>query len=86
MFRWSWFATRLHVFLLLIEVQAGDDLRLLCDTACRHARRSKGGLPVGLQTGCAVVPILVGPVTQADLGWAGLGRCNALVTASAWRR
>lgn len=60
-FRWRWVATRLHVFVVAIQVtEAHVDLADdLIDAAQRHAIAHKGGLPRGLQTGTATMTVLL---------------------------
>jgi hypothetical protein len=51
----------LHTFVLVrtAEVATADGLRELSARSTRHAIKHKGGLPRGLQTGVAVLPVLV---------------------------
>jgi hypothetical protein len=63
MFRWRWFATRLHTFVAVAAFpplgthrEALDDYLHRC-TELAIAR--KGGLPRGLQTGVAIVAVAV---------------------------
>ena len=60
-FRARWVLTRLHTMVLLADADAVDvaDLESFADDAKRWAKRNKGGLPRGLQTGIAVLPVLV---------------------------
>ncbi len=62
-FRAEWFFTRLHTLVVFDVLESGPatDDQLCCFTklAMRWAKRAKGGLPRGLQTGIAVLPVLV---------------------------
>jgi hypothetical protein len=60
-FRLRWFATRLHLFTVAIAQQSVDPHTLFhfSNDASRYARQHKPGLPVGLQTGVAVFPVVV---------------------------
>lgn len=70
-FRWTWFATWLHVFVVLLEPEPGASLPELAREAQRQAAASKGGLVRGLQTGTACVPVLVAPgAGPAERAWA----------------
>lgn len=74
-FRWIWFATRLHTFVLATTFSSSVDeetLNQFLSSACQYAVRHKGGLPRGLQTGCAALAIaVVGEETPAVAHWAG---------------
>lgn len=62
-FRAEWFFTRLHTFVVFDVLEGGlatgDELRSFANVAMRWAKRAKGGLPRGLQTGVAVLAVLV---------------------------
>jgi len=67
-FRWRWFATRLHVFVVIFDVPGlstgvADELTA---AALDYAVAHKGGLPRGLQTGTAAVPVFL--AGEADDG------------------
>lgn len=63
-FRLRWFATTLHTFVVLAEAPTAAGLGRYSDDAARWAKGAKGGLPRGMQTGIAVLPVLV--VASAD--------------------
>lgn len=65
-FRLRWFATALHTFVVLAEAPTADvaSVRGYVDDAVRWAKKAKGGLPRGMQTGVAVLPVLA--VGSAD--------------------
>lgn len=67
-FHFRWFATALHTFVLLDESPTADaaELRGFVNQAACWAKHAKGGLPRGLQTGVAVLPVLA--VASADDG------------------
>lgn len=60
-FRWSWMATRVHTFVFVINLpalsieQAVD----LAGQARTWARKHKGGVPAGLQSGTVAIPVFV---------------------------
>jgi len=70
-----WFATKLHTFLVASVFPTGtatpDRLDRFLDAAATFAKANKGGLPVGLQTGLAILPVAVTgqPGPEAD-AWA----------------
>jgi hypothetical protein len=67
-FRLRWMATKLHTFLIASMFPPGtatpDRLDSFLTTAAEYAKANKGGLPVGLQTGVAV--LVVALTEQAD--------------------
>jgi hypothetical protein len=71
-FRIRWFLTRLHTFVLLQPAGVADlpDLQAFDRDASRWAKDAKGGMPRGLQTGIAIIPVLVAasatPAAQAE--------------------
>jgi hypothetical protein len=67
-FRWRWFATRLHVFVVVFAVPdlSADRAEELTAAAQDYAVTHKGGLPRGIQTGTATVAVFV--TEQADPG------------------
>ena len=62
-FRWRWFATRLHVFLIACPFSAADASKDTLDrflvSAREYAVSHKQGLPRGFQTGVAVIAVAV---------------------------
>jgi hypothetical protein len=60
-FRLRWFLTRLHTFVVFIAVDrlTEADLSAIADLAAKWAKSAKGGLPIGFQTGVAVIPVVV---------------------------
>jgi len=60
-FRLRWFLTRLHTFVvfLVVDHATEPDLSATADLAANWAKRVKGGLPIGFQTGVAVIPVIV---------------------------
>ncbi|MFD7873796.1 levansucrase [Streptomyces sp. NPDC059766] len=72
-FRMRWMATRLHLFTVAaavpeITVPAISDFT---DHVMRYAKDTKGGLPVGMQTGIGAFPLLVSDrVDPAAVQWA----------------
>ena len=60
-FRISWMFTRLHSFILLWEapVVSSWDLWAFTADAMQWSRQTKGGWPIGLQTGIAVFTVTV---------------------------
>ena len=67
-FEVKWALTRLHTFVLFgcVEHATADSIREFTALSNRWATQAKGGLPRGLQTGVAVIPVLV--CTSADEG------------------
>lgn len=59
-FRFRWFATKLHVFTMVVAVPAvtAETLADVSQQALDYAKRTKGKLR-GLQTGVAALPVLV---------------------------
>ena len=60
-FRIRWFLTRLHTFVVFVVLERATeaDLSAITDLAARWAKSAKGGLPIGFQTGVAVIPVIV---------------------------
>jgi hypothetical protein len=62
-FRWRWFATRLHTFVVAApfptDTATPDRLDRFLEAATAYAKDNKGGLPRGLQTGVAVIVVAV---------------------------
>jgi hypothetical protein len=60
-FKIRWMFTRLHTFVVLghIETATKEDMIGFPSAALAAASAAKGGLPNGLQTGTAVLPVLV---------------------------
>ncbi len=73
-FRWKWFATRLHVFVFVAPVKQAVDMELargFAEASVEYAKSNKEGLPIGLQTGVAAIPVLVSPAIQEQArSWA----------------
>ncbi|MEW1722161.1 levansucrase [Streptomyces sp. NPDC093109] len=72
-FRLRWMATRLHLFTIAAAVPyvTVETIATFTTQSLRYAKTNKGGLPVGLQTGVAVFPVLVSErVDPAALAWA----------------
>ncbi|RDG39095.1 levansucrase [Streptomyces corynorhini] len=72
-FRLRWLATNLHLFTIAAAVPyvATETIAVFTGQCLQYARENKGGLPVGLQTGVAVFPVLVSErVDPAALAWA----------------
>jgi hypothetical protein len=67
-FRLRWMATKLHTFLVASPFAPGTANRSALDgfmsAAMQYAKANKGGLPVGFQTGIAVLVVAV--TEQAD--------------------
>jgi hypothetical protein len=60
-FRWRWFATRLHTFVVAftmtdLSAQVADELT---STAQQYSINKKGGRPRGFQTGVATIALFV---------------------------
>lgn len=71
-FRWSWFATRLHVFVVVLPLPSitVEDAERLTVAAGDYAVDHKGGFPRGLQTGSVAIPVfLAGHVDEQVLRW-----------------
>lgn len=72
-FRWSWFATQLHTFVFLAHLATPtvaelESFSLACLT---WAKENKGGLPHGLQTGTASMPVIYVDTIADDVrAWA----------------
>jgi hypothetical protein len=60
-FRWRWFGTRLHTFVVVFTL--ADLPKALADELTEAAQQysidEKGGLPRGFQTGVATIPVFV---------------------------
>ncbi|HEY8524424.1 MAG TPA: hypothetical protein VIL48_05655 [Acidimicrobiales bacterium] len=74
-FRWSWFATKLHTFLVArafpAEIALPGHLDAFMQGALRYAKANKPGLPVGLQTGIAtIVTAVVEGASPSARRWA----------------
>lgn len=65
-FRVRWFATSLHTFVVLAQAPTAEatDVRLYAEEAVHWAKKSKGGVPRGLQTGVAVLSVLTVDVAR----------------------
>ncbi|KQY59319.1 hypothetical protein ASD11_07020 [Aeromicrobium sp. Root495] len=68
-FRVSWFLTRLHTFVLLVTPGPLDVRRAaeLVAEGVGAAKRAKGGLPLGFQTGLAALTVVVVDEATDDL-------------------
>lgn len=72
-FRLRWMATNLHLFTIAAAVPeiTVPVIDAFTTQSLSYARKNKPGLPVGLQTGAAVFPVLVGErVDPAAMAWA----------------
>jgi hypothetical protein len=74
-FRWRWMATKLHTFLVAAvfpsDAATPDQLDGFLRAATEYAKAHKTGLPVGLQTGVAVIVVAVTEnASPAAHGWA----------------
>ncbi|MEV7085987.1 levansucrase [Streptomyces sp. NPDC093085] len=72
-FRLRWMATKLHLFTIAtaVPVVGISTIAGFTTQSLRYAREKKGGLPVGLQNGVGVFPVLVAEqVDPAALAWA----------------
>jgi hypothetical protein len=67
-FRVSWILTRMHTFVVVQAVPQANGLAVhqLTQTAVPWARSVKGGLPVGLQNGLAVLAVTATEHAQDD--------------------
>ncbi len=66
-FRWKWMATKIHLFIVVVAVPQATSsiLATLTNDAISHAKSTKGKLR-GLQSGVAVIPILVSADVPAE--------------------
>ncbi|MFE2290361.1 levansucrase [Streptomyces sp. NPDC059452] len=72
-FRMRWAATRLHLFTVATVVPevTVQTVEGFMRQTLRYARDTKGGLPVGFQTGVGAFPVLVSErVDPAAMAWA----------------
>ncbi|MFF6780254.1 levansucrase [Streptomyces sp. NPDC012510] len=72
-FRWSWMATKLHLFTVAAAVPeiTIPTIETFTDQVMTYAKKTKGGLPAGLQNGLASFPVLVSDrVDPAAVRWA----------------
>jgi hypothetical protein len=62
-------ATRLHTFAFVIEVPPSDteDLAALAALARKWARKHKGGIPAGMGSGTAAMPVFVAPEISSEV-------------------
>ena len=75
-FRWSWLATRLHVFVVALDRTVADvaNAQRLAESAVEYALANKTGLPRGFQTGVVSVAVLATDGIEPDLrAWARKG-------------
>jgi hypothetical protein len=68
-FRWSWMATRLHTFVFVIELppSSKDEVVAVAELSRAWARKHKGGLPRGMQSGSAAMPLIITPDISSEL-------------------
>ena len=72
-FRVKWMATNLHTFTVAAAVPEVTVAAIegFTDQVLKYAKDTKGGLPVGMQTGVAAFPVLVSErVDPAAVHWA----------------
>lgn len=72
-FKVRWAATNLHLFTVVAAVPriTPEVIATYTTQVLTYARKNKGGLPVGLQTGIAAFPVLVSDrVDPAAMAWA----------------
>jgi hypothetical protein len=72
-FRLRWMATNLHLFTVAAAVPeiTVPVMESFTDGVLKYAKDTKGGLPVGVQTGVAAFPVLVSErVDPAAVSWA----------------
>jgi len=72
-FRMRWMATNLHLFTVAAAVPeiTPQSVDTFTTQVLTYAKKNKGGLPVGLQTGVAAFPLLVSErVDPAAVAWA----------------
>ncbi|MGW7366278.1 levansucrase [Streptomyces sp. NPDC054841] len=72
-FRMKWAATKLHLFTVVAAVPeiTVPAIEAFTWQVLDYARKNKGGLPVGLQTGVGAFPVLVSErVDPAAMAWA----------------
>jgi hypothetical protein len=73
-FRLRWFGTRLHTFVFVAAFghPPREELDRFAAAASKFAIENKGGLPRGLQTGTAAVPVAVVDQVRPEIAeWAG---------------
>lgn len=72
-FRIRWALTRLHLFTIAAKQEHVTlaAIQHFTHVATEYARRAKGGLLLGLQTGIALFPVMVGQQVERDaVAWA----------------
>ncbi|MEU2839173.1 levansucrase [Streptomyces sp. NPDC007076] len=72
-FRMRWAATNLHLFTVAAAVPevTVSVIDAFTTQVLAYAKKNKGGLPVGMQTGVAAFPVLVGDrIDPAAMAWA----------------
>ncbi|TIC84375.1 levansucrase [Nocardioides sp. GY 10127] len=81
-FRLQWMATRLHLVTLALPWSRVDApaIESFVEDAWAWARANKKGLPVGMQSGLAVFPVLVGEEVSAVAKEAVAGQRHAFGT------
>ncbi len=67
-FRVEWLLTQLHTFVVLAPAAHAvpGELTAFTHAALNYAKQAKGGLPIGMQTGVAVLPVLVAGSADSD--------------------
>jgi hypothetical protein len=67
-FKIRWMFTRMHTFVVFghIRTATGEDMIGFPSVAMQAASAAKGGLPNGLQTGTAALPVLVADVATDE--------------------
>jgi hypothetical protein len=68
-FRWTWFGTRLHTFVVVLDAPGATQAAAadLVAAAQQYAIENKGGLPRGLQTGTATIAVLLADDPPPDV-------------------
>ena len=68
-FRWSWFGTRLHTFVVVFDAPrvTRSEASGLITAAQQYAIDNKGGLPRGLQTGSATIAVVLSDDPPPDV-------------------
>ena len=84
-FRLAWFATKLHLFVVIGSTSsvAADELSSFTAEVLRYGIRRTGRLR-GLQMAVAVVPVLAAPVVQADAVSFAESQPQTKFAAQAW--
>ncbi|BBC33518.1 Levansucrase [Streptomyces graminofaciens] len=72
-FKWRWAGTKLHLFTVAAAVPeiTIPTIETFTEQVLAYAKKTKGGLPLGLQTGIGAFPLLVSDrVDPAAVRWA----------------